>query len=210
MPRIPRLVVPGLPHHVTQRGARKQRTFFSEADYGTYIDILAKTKAEFGVAIWAYCLMPNHVHLIAVPNHDDSLARLFRKAHRHYAVLINTREGWQGHLWQERFHSYVMDEEHLLRAVRYVELNPVRAGLCAHPAEWQWSSYHAHAAGHDDKLVFVNALLERIVDWAKFLSLADSRDRLSEIRSHTSSGKPIGNAAFIAHVERMHRRRRRT
>ncbi len=203
MPRLPRLVVPGLPHHVTQRGARRQRTFFSETDYRTYIDILAKAKHGLGVQIWAYCLMPNHVHLVAVPDRIEDLARLFRKAHRQYALLINTREGWQGHLWQERFHSYVMDEEHLLRVVRYIELNPVRAGLCSGPGEWPWSSYHAHATGHDDKLVFARTLCERIVDWNKFLSLAESDDRLGEIRSHTSSGKPIGSSSFVAHVERL-------
>ena len=201
MPRMPRLVVPGFPHHVTQRGARKQRTFFSDTDYKTYIDILATAAAELNVETWAYCLMPNHVHLVVVPQHRDGLARVFRKAHRKYAALINSREGWQGHLWQERFHSYVMDEEHLLAAVRYVEMNPVRAGLCQHPREWRWSSYHAHLAGLDDKLVSVRAMLERIVDWNKFLALVESDNRLNDIRSHTSSGKPFGSTAFVAQVE---------
>jgi putative transposase len=186
------MVVPGLPHHVTQRGARKQRTFFSESDYRMYIDILVKAKVEFGMQTWAYCLMPNHVHLIVVPGNKEGLARVFRKAHRAYAAIVNARQGWQGHLWQERFHSYVMDEEHLLSAVRYVEMNPVRAGLCKRPGDWPWSSYHAHIAGADDKLVSVRPMLERIVDWNRFLSLAESDDQLNEIRSHTSSGRPIG------------------
>jgi putative transposase len=187
-----RVVVPGLPHHVTQRGARKQRTFLLESDYHAYIEILAKAQAELGMQTWAYCLMPNHVHLIVVPKNRDGLARVFRKAHRTYAALVNSREGWQGHLWQERFRSYVMNEEHLLSAVRYVEMNPVRAGLCQHPGGWPWSSYHAHVAGTDDNLVSVRAMLERIVDWDRFLSLNESDDRLSEIRSHTSSGRPVG------------------
>src|SRR5210317_374899 len=130
MARMPRLVIPHYPHHVTQRGVRRQKTFFSDADYKTYLDLLATAKDGVGADIWAYCLMPNHVHHVIVPGKEDSLAALFSDAHRRYTRRINFREGWRGHLWQERFHSFVMDERHLNATVRYVELNPVAAGLC--------------------------------------------------------------------------------
>src|SRR5690554_134187 len=108
MARMPRLVVPDYPHHIIQRGARRMRTFFSEEDYQYYLDLVAHHKDEAGIAVWAYCLMPNHVHFVAVPKESDSLSRLFSKVHRHYTRAINFRQQCKGHLWQERFHSFVM------------------------------------------------------------------------------------------------------
>ena len=133
MARMPRLVVPGFPHHITQRGNRRMKTFFCDDDYVAYLDLLSAAQADSGVSVWAYYLMPNHVHLVVVPQAKDSLASLFRTVHRHYTRRINFREHWRGHLWQERFHSFVMDERHLMAAVRYIELNPVRARLCSRP-----------------------------------------------------------------------------
>ena len=130
MARMPRLVVPHYPHHITQRGARRIKTFFTEEDYQYYLELVAEYKAEAGVEVWAYCLMPNHVHFVAVPTERDSLSRLFRRVHRHYSRAINFRQKCTGHLWQERFHSFVMDEQYLLATVKYVELNPVKAKLC--------------------------------------------------------------------------------
>ena len=169
MARMPRLVVPGYPHHITQRGSRRMKTFFSDDDYRAYLELIAEHKADAAVTVWAYCLMPNHVHLVVVPNEEESLARLFRQVHRRYARLINDREKWRGHLWQERFHSFVMNEEHLMAAVRYVELNPVRAGLCALPEDWVWSSARAHLDGNDDGIVKVRPMLDLVSDWRRFL-----------------------------------------
>jgi len=107
MPKFPRLVAPGYPHHVTQRGIRKQQTFFDDSDYRAYIDLIKRLKVAAGVNIWAYCLMPNHVHLIAVPEAQRSLARLFGTAHHRYAKRVNAIHDWRGHLWQERFYSVV-------------------------------------------------------------------------------------------------------
>jgi len=129
MPRIARLVVPGYPHHVTQRGNRRQRAFFNSQDYLAYLELVASAKEETRCEIRAYCLMPNHVHFVIVPEHKDGLADLFKEAHRRYTRRINFRENWRGHLWQERFHYFVMDEKHLNATVRYVELNPVSADL---------------------------------------------------------------------------------
>ena len=129
MARLARLVIPGLPHHVTQRGNRRQQTFFNDGDYAAYLELMAEWCREEGVEIWGYCLMPNHVHLIAVPKTEDGLRRAIGEAHRRYTRRINFREKWRGYLWQGRFASFIMDEPYLLAAARYVELNPVRAKL---------------------------------------------------------------------------------
>jgi len=120
MARLPRLVLPGIPHHITQRGNRRERTFFEDGDYALYVDLLAQAAGQARMAIWAYCLMPNHVHIIAVPEDVHGLRRTFRFVHRHYTGYINARLRTTGHLWQGRFSSVAMDEEHLHHAFRYI------------------------------------------------------------------------------------------
>ena len=134
MARLARLVIPGMPHHITQRGNRRQQTFFNDGDYAAYLGLMAEWCRKEGVAIWSYCLMPNHTHLVAVPSSEDGLRRAIGEAHRRYSRRINFREKWRGYLWQGRFASFVMDEPYLLAAARYVELNPVRAKLVTSPA----------------------------------------------------------------------------
>ena len=163
MPRMARLVVPGFAHHITQRGGRRQRTFFEEADYAAYIRGLRDRLAEVDISVWAYCLMPNHVHFVVVPRTEDALSKLFGHVHAQYARTINKAHDWQGHLWQERFFSTVMDEIHTLAAMRYVEWNPVRAGLCNQPVEWPWSSARAHLRLANDPLLDLKAT-DRVVD----------------------------------------------
>jgi len=182
-------------------------TFFCEADYRLYIELIAEAKATAGVEIWAYCLMPNHVHFIVVPQHEDSLAKLFRSAHRKYTRLINFREGWRGHLWQERFHSSVMDEQYLLTSTRYTELNPVRARLCGHAEQWAWSSVHAHLRGEDDELVNVRPMLELVGDWRGYLRVEDSLETVAEIRQHARTGRPMGSTSFLDTLEKLTGRR---
>lgn len=143
MARLPRLVLPGIPHHVTQRGNRRERTFFEDGDYSLYLDLLSDASRRSGVEIWSYCLMPNHVHIIAVPSDEDGLRRTFRYVHRHYTGFINARMRTTGHLWQGRFSSVAMDEGHLVAALRYVALNPVRARLVAHATDWPWARTRA-------------------------------------------------------------------
>jgi len=123
MVRLARVVVPGMPHHVTQRGNRRMQTFFCDEDYRAYLSLMVEWCGRHGVAIWTYCLMPNHVHLILVPPREDAMARAVGEAHRRYTRRVNFREGWRGHLWQERFASFVMDERYLPAAARYVEMN---------------------------------------------------------------------------------------
>jgi len=140
------------------------------------------------------------VHLVVVPETEGGLCNLFRKAHRDYTRRINFREGWRGHLWQERFHSFVMDENYLLAAVRYVELNPVRAGLCLCAEDWPWSSVHAHLKGEDDELVTVKPTLDLVNDSLEYLEQQDPDERKS-IRMHTNTGRPLGDDALIEKVE---------
>ena len=127
-----------MPHHVTQRGNRRQETFFCNDDYRAYLDLMAEQCGEHKVQVWAYCLMPNHVHLIVVPKSEDGLRRAIGEAHRRSTRRVNFREQWRGHLWQGRFASFVLDEPHLLACARYVELNPVRARLTAAPSKYRW------------------------------------------------------------------------
>ena len=201
MARFARVVVPGVPHHVTQRGNRRLDTFFGDDDYRAYLDLLAEHCPAAGVAVWAFCLMPNHVHLILVPQDEDGLRRALGEAHRRYTRRVNFREGWRGHLWQERFHSFAMDDGYLLAAARYVALNPVRAKLKRRARDWRWSSARAHLEGCDDGLVQVAPLLERVPDWRAFLAGGLADDALEAIRRHARTGRPLGNAAFLEALE---------
>ncbi len=201
MPRQPRLVIPGVPHHVTQRGNRRQPTFFSDSDYLLYVRLLKQYCGNAGTAIWAWCLMPNHVHLILVPSHEDGLRAALGEAHRRYTSAINAREDWRGHLWQSRFASFPMDEKHLIACARYVELNPVRAGLTKRPEEWRWSSARAHLGMAEDDLTEAAPLLERFPDWRALLDggLEDSEREM--IRARERSGHALGNDAFLQQLE---------
>jgi REP-associated tyrosine transposase len=200
MTRRARTVVPGLPHHVTQRGNRRQLTFFEPDDYDLFLRLMAWACAHHGVEIWAWCLMPNHVHLIAVPSTADGLRLAMSEAHRRYTTEINERYGWKGHLWQGRFASFVMDERHTLAAARYIELNPVRAGLVATALDYPWSSARAHLTGRDDVLAHVAPLLSRVPDWSVLLGgAADGADE--ELRKHEVTGRPLGTEDFVGELE---------
>ncbi|NIR85568.1 MAG: transposase [Gammaproteobacteria bacterium] len=209
MPRFPRVVLPGHPHHVTQRGNRRQRVFFSADDYRFYLRLLAESCAGCNTTCWAYCLMPNHVHLVLVPRNTDGLRETLAEAHRRYTRYINLREGWRGHLWQERFRSFPMDEFHLIAAVRYIERNPVEAGLARKACDWPWSSASPHLRGVDDPLVTVDPMLELVPDWEAYLSRGDDPATIECIRRHSRSGRPAGSERFIAMAERLAGRRLR-
>ena len=207
MARTARIVVPGYPHHITQRGNRRQQTFFCDDDYRAYLELVSQWCQKHGTDIWAYCLMPNHVHLIVVPQSADGLRLSIGEAHRRYTRRINIREGWRGHLWQERFSSFVMDESHLLSAVRYVELNPVRARLVRKPWRWRWSSAAAHVARKDDTLVKVAPMLELVEpfvdDWQAYLALETPEETIERLQMHGRTGRPLGNGRFMDKLENL-------
>lgn len=201
MARMARVVVPNFPHHVIQRGNRRQRTFFLKDDFQYYKNLLAKYCGITETEVWAYCLMPNHVHLIMLPKYEDGLRAALGETHRYYTNRINSRYGWRGHLWQERFHSFVMDEDHLLAAVRYVERNPILAGLCTKPEEWRWSSARAHLNGIDDKLVRLAPMMERIDNWKNYLADAGKGIKKDDVELHARTGRPMGSDAFVKKLE---------
>ena len=204
MPRQARIVVPDQPHHVTQRGNQRAPIFFEPGDQAVYLDLLARETRRRDVAVWAYCLMPNHVHLIMTPRTGDALGLAVGEAHRRYSNFVNARAGWTRHLFQSRFASVAMDEAYLMAAARYVSLNPVRARLTARPEDWEWSSVRAHLSGKDDALVTVRPLLDRAPDFALLLSEThgDDPQRFEALRRAELTGRPAGDASFVAAVER--------
>jgi putative transposase len=203
MPRIARVIVPGMPHHVTQRGNMRANVFHSDRDRTHYLELLGEYSRKYAVRIWAYCLMSNHVHFIAVPISADSLARGFRDTHQTYAGWLNNRLGQSGHLWQGRFFSTVLDDSHLWAAVRYVERNPVRAGMVARAQDWLWSSAAAHCQGRVDELLSPIAMPWPVPDWSAYLCEDEDETTIRMLRERTHTGRPCGTAGFVERLESL-------
>lgn len=203
MARLARVVAPGYPHHITQRGNRRQQTFFEESDYRLYLAILQEECDLFCVDIWSYCLMPNHVHLIVVPRDEDCLRKAIGETHRRYTRAINERMEWRGYLWQGRFASFAMDASYLLAAVRYVELNPVKANLVDSPEDYPWSSARHHLNLREDPLLSRSPLKGVVNDWQDFLLMEENWSEQRKIRVASNTGTPLGTTAFL---ETIHKR----
>lgn len=201
MARLARIVIPSVPHHVTQRGNRRQAVFFSDDDYRAYLELLSEYAGKAGVAVWAWCLMPDHVHLLLVPPEPDALRAALGEAHRRYSRMVNFRQGWRGFLWQGRFASCPMDETHTLAAARYIEMNPVRAGLVLRPEDWMWSSARAHLGQGGDGVTDIAGLAALVGDWRQFLADGLADDMLETIRKGERTGRPLGDAAFVRRLE---------
>ena len=201
MPRLARVVVQDIPHHITQRGNRNQPVFFSDDDKKEYLKLVLAHAKKHSVQIWAYCLMTNHVHFIAVPHSEKSLTATFQEAHRLYTRRINFREGWRGYLWQGRFASFPMDEEYLIAAVRYIEQNPVKAKLVSNAWDYPWSSAKAHCKLQKDVLLTPFFLEEQITDWKGFLTVEDRSNSDKRIESSIRTGRPLGSREFIENLE---------
>lgn len=195
MPRKARVVLAGFPHHVTQRGNNRQRVFVSDQDYLTYLKALAKQCPRYGLRLLGYCLMPNHVHLVAVPEGAKALGLAVGRAHLTVARRINDRLGRSGHLWQARYYSCPFDWTHLQAVMHYVERNPVRAGIVAHAWEWPWSSAAAHAGRGG---VSTSEILDEAPfaehcppeEWRALLESAEGETELRRIRATTKTGRP--------------------
>lgn len=194
MARLPRVVVPGVPHHITQRGNRRQRVFFSDDDYRLYLALLEEWSIKEGLSIRSFCLMPNHIHIIGVPETEISLHRAVKEVHRRYSCHINLREDWRGFLWQGRFSSFPMDETHFYHALHYVETNPVRAKLVSRPEDWPWSSacYRSCTTPSPFPLNDVPFTMP------PSLSVSDAYDK---IRQHERTGRPLAGLEFIQELE---------
>jgi putative transposase len=206
MARLARIVVPGVAHHVMQRGNRRQPVFFSDDDYAAYRALVTDACAAKDVRCLAWCLMPNHVHLILVPSDPDGLRAALAEAHRRYSRGINAAHDWTGYLWQGRFASYPMDDAHLLAAIRYVELNPVKAKLVAQPEDWRWSSAAAHVKGKADGLTDLagTAGLHRnwramLRHWLEAGDVSAAEEATIEARIRT--GRPLGDEDFVERLE---------
>lgn len=202
MARIARIVIPNYPHHITQRGNRRQNVFFCEEDYREYLNLISHWCREEGVSIWGYCLMTNPVHLIVTPKEGSNLSRAIGESHRRYTRYINFREGWRGYLWQGRFSSFPMEESYLIAAAAYVELNPVRANMVSEAWDYRWSSVHAHIAGKSDGIIEVEPLLQLVGDWKAFLKRMIDQP-VDEIEKHERTGRPLGKESFIDKISKI-------
>lgn len=192
-----------MPHHVTQRGNHRQQTFYNDQDRKVYLGLLKDHAERYELRVLGYCLMTNHIHLVVVPETEDSLARALGRTHCRYANYLHARERWQGHLWQNRFYSSVLDEAHLCRAMRYVERNPVRAGVATSAAEYRWSSALAHLTGHDEwGILDLEEWGSRFnpEEWGSLLLEPDDPEVARRIRNSTITGRPLGGEEFVARL----------
>ena len=201
MARMARVVIPGLAHHVTQRGNRRQDVFLSDIHRKVYLKTLRKYCIQYELQVLGYCLMTNHVHLIVVPEREDSLARALGRAHNDYARWFNVIQLQSGHLWQNRFFSCPLERRHEWEALRYVELNPVRARMVERAEQWPWSSAPAHLGGPDRAELLSLARWRERYDakqWAEALALGlRAADIERRIREATRTGRPFGSEAFV-------------
>ena len=208
MARLARVVIPDAPYHITQRGNGGQRVFFSDEDYEAY-PACWRLRRGRRRGVWAWCLMPNHVHLILCPSDEDGLRRALARAHRAYAGRIHARRRRTGHFWQGRFGAVAMDETHLVAAYRYVALNPVRAKLVQRAEDWRWSSARALLGLGDDGLTDVAPARARLPRFADLLETEEDVEATQRLRKGESVGRPIGSDAFVSMLEARTGRRLR-
>jgi len=203
MPRIGRIIAPGNPHHITQRGNNRATVFFDDEDRLAYLNLLTHYASQYKVKIWAYCLMDNHLHLLAVPEVETSLARGVGLANQVYTQYLNRKRCQSGRVWQNRFFSCVVDDDRYLWAVaRYIERNPLKPNLVSRPEQYPWSSAAAHLTGKDDEILAPTSWLElsERADYADFVRLGDEQAD-EAIRKATSTGRPFGSEGFIDGLE---------
>lgn len=202
MVRLPRLALAECPYHVTHRGNRGSAVFFTESDRDRYRAWLEEYAARYGLEVWAYCLMTNHVHLLVQGKSADSMPRALGAAHGRYSRALNHVRGWKGHVWENRYFSTALDERHLWAAVRYIEMNPVRAGLVARANDYAWSSARAHAGESDDPLLSPGRPFpggER--DWIAWLEQSGYESSFEAIRRNSRTGRPTGSDEFLDSLE---------
>ncbi len=213
MSRPSRIVIPGCPHHITQRGNNRQEVFFIEEDRTFYLETLREQCERFSLAIQAYCLMDDHVHLVATPAREESLAKAVGRTNLYYTRYINRLHGRSGHLWQDRFFSCPLGKEYFRPAVAYMERNPVRARLVRSAWLYPWSSGSAHVKGVDPTGLLDLAAWRRGVgkdtDWRAVLRKAQDPEMMDRLRRWTSRGRPLGSDRFVAKLERALGRRLR-
>ena len=212
MARIARVVIPGYPYHITQRGNYKQRVFSCTEDYRQYLMWVSDYSEKNKISILAYCLMPNHVHFIGIPENHNSLSRTFNLTHMRYSQYYNKKDNRKGHLWQGRFFSTLLGENHLYEAIRYVENNPVKANICEKAEDWEWSSARDHLNKRGSKIFLeiedsIDGL--GVKDWSLYLNEDIDKSIEEEIKRNTLTGRPCGTEGFVEKLEKVLGRRLR-
>ena len=207
MSRIARAVAINLPHHITQRGNYQQDIFIDDEDRLQYLEWIREYSERLELAIWAYCLMTNHVHFIVVPGKEDSI-KTFNYTHMRYSQYFNKKIEKRGHLWQGRFYSCILDKNHALSAIKYIERNPVRAKMVENASDWKWSSAKAHITGKNKEISLEDiSLLIKKENWGRYLEEPDEESTIEIIKCHTNTGRPLGEDNFIKKLEKQLDRR---
>ena len=201
MPRSPRITIPDVPYHITQRGNHKQDVFFSPDDRVSYLEWLQHYSSLYKLGIIAYCLMTNHVHIVGIPRNEESISSIMQFVNMRYTQLINRNMGFDGHLWHGRYFSTALDETYLWHAIRYVEQNPVRAGMVEFAEQYQWSSASYHCGiGMNNLLYSDEALKSFFEDWIQTLRSVPDQKITDTIRIRTQKGFPCGDSDFDRRV----------
>jgi putative transposase len=208
--RLARVVAIDVAHHVTQRGNRRQVIFTTDSERSVYLGLLRESTERHSLSVIGYCLMSNHVHLVVIPRKAESLACTFKDTHGQYASYWNVAHRASGHLWQGRFYSCPLDPAHLWEALRYTELNPVRAGMVESAEQWQWSSAAVHCdTAEPDACLEMGPWRERWapISWRAFLNLGQTEAELTNLRQCTHTGRPFGTEEFVQSLEKATLRR---
>ena len=210
MPRKPRIVIPNHAHHVVQRGSRKQTVFFTKEDYEFYLNWFKEYSTKYNIQVLAYCLMSNHVHHILIPEKVADLSKFLKSLHVKYAFRINKRHDWQGHLWQERYFSTPMDETYIWSCIRYVERNPVDAGIVTAAWDYEWSSANSRCNGIKNSLLNCNQNWSEFINqkknWKKWLGEEEDLKKIERIRERTRRDLPCGTDRFVNYLEQKYHR----
>ena len=205
MPRTARIVIPGVPHHITQRGNSGQPVFLDDEDRETYLALLRQYAQKHDLRVLGYCLMTNHVHIVAIPGAETALANAVGLTHQLYTTYFHDKVQGNGHLWQSRFFSCPMDEEHTINALAYAELNPVRAGMAAWPDRYQWSSARAHIGRCPDTILDLERWFQHVSteSWRQTWEDVQRKPAVSAtIRRYTKRGTPLGrDEKFLERVK---------
>ena len=202
MSRFARVVAAGYPHHILQRGNYNQTVFEEDADYRRYLHTLSERTIKFGLSIWAYCLMSDHVHYVCVPRDADSLAKALNTLHMRYSQYFNNKKRRRGHLWQGRFYSTILDERHALEAMRYDETNPLRRGLVTDATVYPWSSARGHALGVGDPVLRDDcSIVHKVGEWKSYLNATSDAELVANIRRSIRTGRPCGDQEFVRKLE---------
>ena len=210
MPRLSRNVFAHVPHHITQRGNRREDVFFTDEDRTFYLAWLKHYCQKHRVEVLAYCLMTNHIHLVLQPSTAEGLQRVLKPLHMRYAQRVNRERGWKGHLWQGRYFSSALDDAYVWAAIRYVERNPVRAKRVRKAERYAWSSAAGHCGLRTDAVLTQGKVWARtlttIEDWSAWLAEGDTPEQLETLRRHIDKGLPCGSEKFVSRLERVAKR----